>query len=212
MDNYRKTIEAYDRIAPEYSRKHFTHFRIDEFAFYKETINGSAVIDLGCGAGRDAAVFIDNGFDYTGIDASKGMIEQARKRVPNGKFEQKDFADTGFADNTFDGFWAEASFLHVPKQHLPGVLQEARRITKEGGIGFISIKEKTDMDEGIVEEQKYGGISRYFAFYTQEEFKKLLEDSGFTIIKTVQRKKEDGSMWLCYFATSSNQRLSFENS
>lgn len=115
------------------------------------------------------------------------MIEQARQRVSGGRFEQRNFASTGFEDNTFDGLWAAASFLHVPKPELPTVLDESRRIAKEGGAGFVSVKEETTMDEGLIEESKYGGISRNFAFYTREEFKELLKSSGFATIKTARR-------------------------
>ncbi len=201
MDIKQKTAETYDKIASGYSAGHFAHFWIEEFNFYKSIINGKKVIDLGCGAGRDAAVFVENGFDYTGIDASAGMLKVARERVPKGKFQQMDFSKTIFQDKEFDGFWAAASFLHIPKKGLPQVLQEAKRITKNGGVGFISVKEKNGMDEGMIYEDKYGGISRYFSFYTQGEFKILLEQNGFSVLKmsTHTENDERKTNWLCYF-------------
>lgn len=57
MDIKQKIKETYDKIASDYSAGHFAHFWIEEFDFYKSIINGKKVIDLGCGAGRDAAVF-----------------------------------------------------------------------------------------------------------------------------------------------------------
>ena len=63
MDIKQKTAETYDKIASGYSTGHFAHFWIEEFDFYKSIINGEKVVDLGCGAGRDAAVFVENGFD-----------------------------------------------------------------------------------------------------------------------------------------------------
>lgn len=201
LDTHQKTIQTYNKIASGYSATHFKHFWVQEFNFYKSIIGSKKVIDLGCGAGRDASVFVENGFDYTGIDASEGMLKVAKKRVPKGKFLQMDFKKTTFKNGEFDGFWASASFLHIPKKDVFEVLQEAKRITKNGGIGFISIKEKTGVDEGLIEENKYGGISRYFAFYSQDEFKNLLEQNGFSIIKTSVHTEEDEQKtnWLCYF-------------
>lgn len=199
MNNHRKTIEVYDEIASEYNRRHYSHFWVNEFEFYKQTINGNTVVDLGCGAGRDVAIFADNGFDCTGIDASEGMIEQARRRAPNSRFEQRDFFNTGFEDSSFDGFWAAASFLHMPKSKLPFVLDESRRITKEGGTGFISVKEKTTMDEGVIEKPKYGGIRLYFAFYVKEELRGMLSDAGFSIVKITKKHEKDDTTWLCCF-------------
>ncbi len=73
MNIKQKTAETYDKISSSYSTGHFAHFWIKEFDFYKSITNGKKVIDLGCGAGRDAAVFVENGFDYMGIDASEGI-------------------------------------------------------------------------------------------------------------------------------------------
>jgi len=201
MDVTKTTADSYNKIASEYNAGHFVHFWVEEFEFFKNRVSGKKIIDLGCGAGRDAEVFVKNGFDYTGIDASSGMLEVASKRVPKGKFIQMDFLKTSFPNKTFDGFWAAASFLHIPKSDLPDVLQEAKRITKTGGIGFISVKEKTEMDEGLIEEKKYGGISRYFSFYTQNEFKDTIETNGFTIIKMITHMENDerNTNWLCYF-------------
>src|SRR3989339_412761 len=133
-----KTIDTYNKIAPKYSKGHFVHFWTDEFEIYKSLIKGNKVLDLGCGAGRDAAVFVENGFDYTGIDASEGMLKVASERVPKGKFQKMDFSKTIFQDGEFDGFWAATSFLHIPKRDVARVLQEAKRIIKNGGAGFIS--------------------------------------------------------------------------
>jgi ubiquinone/menaquinone biosynthesis C-methylase UbiE len=201
MNIKQKTAETYDKIASGYSTGHFAHFWIEEFDFYRSTINGKKVIDLGCGAGRDTAVFVENGFDYTGIDASDGMLKVARERAPKGKFQKMDFTKTIFRDREFDGFWAAASFLHIPKKNVAGVLQEAKRIIKNGGVGFISVKEKNGMDEGMIGENKYGGIGRYFSFYTQDEFKNLLEQNGFSVVKMSTHTEDDErkTNWLCYF-------------
>jgi hypothetical protein len=60
------------------------------------------------------------------------------------------------------------------------------------------------MDEGMVEENKYGGISRYFSFYTQDEFKNLLEQNGFSVVKMSRHTEDDEQKpsWLCYFVKS----------
>jgi len=201
MDTQKKTTETYDKIASSFSNSHFEHFWIKEFEFFRKNITGKKIIDLGCGAGRDAAVFVENNFDYTGIDTSEGMLKVASERVPKGNFRQMDFSKTNFPDNTFDGFWAAASFLHIPKNDVVGVLRETKRITKNGGIGFISIKEKTEMDEGMINEKKFGGISRYFAFYTQQEFKDKLEKNDFSVMKISTHMENDDrkTNWLCYF-------------
>ncbi|MBP6889804.1 MAG: class I SAM-dependent methyltransferase [Candidatus Moranbacteria bacterium] len=198
MDIKRKTAETYDKIASLYSNTRVAHFWVDEFDFFKSIFDGNKVIDFGCGEGRDAIIFIQNGFDYTGVDISEGMLQIARERVSGGVFQQADFSKVNCAAGAFDGFWAAASFIHVPKKDVHTVLWEAKRVTKVGGVGFISMKEKREMDEGMVDEDKYGGISRYFSFYTQDEFKRILEENGFSILKFATYV-EGKNNWLCYF-------------
>lgn len=77
-ENKQKTIDTYNKIAPNYSESHFVHFWVEEFEKFKNYIPGKKVLDIGCGAGRDAAIFVENGFDYTGIDASEGMLNIAK--------------------------------------------------------------------------------------------------------------------------------------
>ncbi|MFH1704711.1 MAG: class I SAM-dependent methyltransferase [Patescibacteria group bacterium] len=202
MNHKTKTIDTYDKIAPGFNKAHFNHFWIEEFEEYKKLIDGNKVVDIGCGAGRDASIFIGDGFDYTGIDASEGMLKVARGRVPDGTFLLMDFYHLDFAPETFDGFWAAASLLHVPKKEVGEVLTEIKKITKQNGAGFISIKEKTDKNEVIIQENKYGvEIARYFAFYEQDEFKGILERNGFKVIKMSKKQENDErkTVWLCYF-------------
>ena len=92
-------------------------------------------------------------------------------------------------------------FSPYTEKNVAGVLQEAKRITKNGGVGFISVKEKNGMDEGMIDENKYGGISRYFSFYTQDAFKNLLEQNGFSVVRMSTHTEDDErkTNWLCYF-------------
>lgn len=136
-------------------------------------------------------------FDYTGIDASEGMLAIARERVKHGVFQVGDFYHLDFPDDTFDGFWAAASFLHVPKNQIDVVLQEARRILKDGGIGFVSLKQKTTIDEGYIKETKAGGIERYFAFYAKDEIEGILQRNQFQILQITTQIEKDGTVWLC---------------
>ncbi|HOO57508.1 MAG TPA: class I SAM-dependent methyltransferase [bacterium] len=47
---------------------------------------GTKVLDIGCGAGRNAPIMIGNKFNYTGIDVSGEAIELARNKLPDGNF------------------------------------------------------------------------------------------------------------------------------
>ena len=200
MDITGKTAKTYDKIASTYSNTRVAHFWVEEFDFFKSIFDGKKVIDFGCGEGRDAIIFIQSGFDYTGVDISEGMLRIARERVSGGVFQQADFSQVDFTAGAFDGFRAAASFIHVPKKDIHTVLQEAKRVVKTRGIGFISIKEKRETNEGMVYEDRYGGMGRYFSFYTQDEFRQILEENGYSILK-FNTHAEGKNNWLCYFVT-----------
>lgn len=200
MNHKEKTKNTYNKIAEEFNQRNAELFWVDQIKTFKNLVPHGKIIDIGCGTGRDGEEFVER-YEYVGVDASEGMLTIAQKRVPKGTFKQMDFYTLEFPDNTFDGFWAAASLLHVPKKEINIVLQEIYRITKEKGVGFISIKEKTILEEGIIKEEKMGGIERYFSFYTQEEFKKILEVNNFTILEqgTHVENDERKTHWLYFF-------------
>jgi hypothetical protein len=72
---------------------------------------------------------------------------------------------------------------------------------KPGGVGFVSLKAKTKMGEGMIHQDLCGGIDRFFAFYTKSEFRSLLRQSGYQILET-RAFKEDGTRWWCFFVTN----------
>ena len=197
-----KTIEAYNKIAEDYRLRNSVTMYDKEYEIYQSLVGDKKkIIEMGCGIGRDAIKLIEFGFEYIGIDASEEMLKIAHEKVPGGKFILGDFYKLDFPDGIFDGFWAAASFLHVPKSDINNVLSEAKRILKKGGIGFISIKDKINIDEGFIKEDKAGGIERYFSFYSKDEFEKILSDNGFEIVQSMfrQENNKDKTNWLCFF-------------
>ncbi len=79
------------------------------------------ILDLGCGAGRDAAVFTGLGHWVAGMDLSMGMLLEANRRAP-GSYLQGDMTRLPFAPESFDAAWLNASLLHLPRELAPGVL------------------------------------------------------------------------------------------
>lgn len=103
---------------------------------------GAAVLDAGCGSGRDARVFRDLGFKVTAIEAAPGLaaLAQAHIGLP---VEVMTFDQIAWRD-TFDGIWACASLLHVPASDLPATLARLRDALVPGGILWASFKLGTE--------------------------------------------------------------------
>ncbi|MFH1184755.1 MAG: class I SAM-dependent methyltransferase [Chloroflexota bacterium] len=56
----------------------------------------ASVLDVGCGYGRVAGVFCNEGYEYTGIDVSSVAVEAARKIEPRGSYVVGSALDADF--------------------------------------------------------------------------------------------------------------------
>lgn len=191
--------ENFNKVADDYNKLNHNHYFIDQYAFFKSIIPGKKVVDLGCGAGRDAEFFIKDGYDYLGINSSKGMVLAAQNRIKNGQFKIMDLRNLKLPLDSFDGFWASASLLSVSREELPAILKSFYNILKKGGVGFVSVEEKRRLGESPVIEIKDNCTEH--CFYIEEEFSKLLREAGFTIVKHMSFLEEAPSdiRWLSCF-------------
>lgn len=194
------TKKYYDKNAAKWAvERSSVEYSLDTFIEYQKLLPKGKVIDLGCGACRDAGLFIPAGYDYTGIDLSDGMIEQAKKLYPTAKLLVMDICDLKFPDESFDGIWSYAAYLHIPKKDINHAISEANRILKVGGIGYIVIK-RGSFEKYLGEDDE----KRYWSFYGKNQFAKILKDNGFEILKFWEYKGErkpqkDLSVFLNYF-------------
>lgn len=106
--------------------------------FCQQLAAGASVLDAGCGSGRDALAFSRMGYDVVAFDASPKMVSAARKRSSVTVY-QMTFKDMQF-DRAFDGIWACASLLHVPRAHLSEVLRSLASFLKPAGVLYASFK------------------------------------------------------------------------
>ena len=174
------TIASYKKIAPtRVITFSDPNFWLKEFEKLQQFLPSGKIIDIGCGHGRDTGLFIKNGYSYTGIDASIPMLEEAIKLNPDSHFKCMNMYHLDFPPASFDGFWAATSILHIPKKNVGKVFDEIRKVVKKGGIGFIAMKE--GFGEKMIEHQEVE-VKRFFAFYTKEEFKEVLEANGFEVL------------------------------
>ena len=115
------------------------------------------VLDFGCGSGRDTKAFMDLGFRMDATDGSEEMCVRATEytgiQVKRMLFQELD------ACEKYDGIWACASILHLPKAELAEVITKIEAALKTGGVLYTSFK------YGNFEGMKNG---RYFTYFTEE--------------------------------------------
>jgi len=182
-----ETLATYDREAQEWS---ITHDRIEfwqqEVAELQELLPSGSLIEIGAGGGRDARLLIAAGYDYLGTDISQPMLDEAKSRNPEAKYEQKSIYELDYPAETFDGFWMSNTLHHVPKRRVPKALRSLHRILKPGAIGFLSVKEGTGekMTDQVAEAATEGSYRRFFSFFRKQELQELLEENGFDIVQS----------------------------
>lgn len=210
------TLKSYAEMAVKQNKAclNFNFWRKD-FNKFRKFVPKGRIIDIGCGAGRDALLFHEYKpfYPYIGIDGCKEMIQEARRLVSGGIFMEMNMYELGarFEKDFFDGFWAVRSLLHIPKNKVLRIFQknrikivlgEIRKVVKKNGIGFIVVK------DGVGEEMIYdkkGENPRFFAFYGEKEFRDILEKNEFKVLRCEKDLKEyspltgNNTVFLKYF-------------
>lgn len=131
---------------------------------------GARILDVGCGSGRDLREFRDQGYRPVGLDVSLGLARYAAQ-ASNCPIVVADMLNLPFSDRSFDGVWASASILHIARSEMPRALREMRRVIKEGGVVFSSLK--------LGEGEARTSDNRFFTYVMPEEWRALLNESGF---------------------------------
>ena len=117
------------------------------------------------------------------------MINICKKRNIDVDFRIMNILDLKFEDESFDGIWANASFIHIPKNEFFKGLNESLRILKKDGVMYISLK--LGNNEGIENDDRYGIANKYMSYFSKDEIEKDLIDSGFSIIQSEIEIKYD---------------------
>ena len=96
---------------------------------------GGPVVEAGCGPGHVTAYLAAAGADATGLDLSPGMVEEARRRFPEGSYEVGDLRR--LMRPTSAPGWAAVlgwySLIHLGASELPAAVDALARPLAPGG-------------------------------------------------------------------------------
>jgi SAM-dependent methyltransferase len=127
---YRRNAEAYAGWAKAPSTR--------LMGFLGLLLRGSAILELGCGAGNHAAVMLAEGFVLRATDGSPEMAAVAASRL--GHPVEALLFDELDEQEVYDGVWASACLLHVPRDELADILARIHRALKPSGVFYASYK------------------------------------------------------------------------
>ena len=133
-----KTLEFYATEAPDYHARHLGRINRDLPEFLDRLTPGAAILELGCGSGRDAAFMLERGFAVELSDGVPAMAALAEARLGQPvrimRFEELT------ATAAYDAVYASYSLLHVPRAGLADVLCRIWRALRPGGWHMATYK------------------------------------------------------------------------
>src|SRR5437899_7607348 len=132
------TLQFYRGNAEAYARRTFTSRQARLMAFLAQLPPGASILELGCGAGGDTAEMLARGFDVRPTDGSPEMAGIASEHLGR-TVETLLFHDLDEVE-IYDGVWANACLLHVPRDEFADILALVWRALKPAGHFFASYK------------------------------------------------------------------------
>ncbi len=190
--------EGYDRIGQRYAedlgasrqdlRSHHISYLVNALP------RGSALLDLGCGAGTPTTKQLAGHFTVTGVDISQRQIDRARLAVPNATFIHSDITSLRLQSCSFDAVTAFFSIIHVPRDEQPALIDSIATWLRPNGLFFATMTAKgknTDFDRCWL------GAPMFWSGFDTESNKTMVMEAGLDIISAEETQDRDGRfLWL----------------
>jgi 2-polyprenyl-3-methyl-5-hydroxy-6-metoxy-1,4-benzoquinol methylase len=170
-----QTIDYYNQNAARFTAETVqVNFESTQKRFAGKLPAGAAILDFGCGSGRDTKCFLSQGYQVDAVDGSAELCRLAGEytgvNVKNMFFHE--LAEV----ERYDGIWACSSILHLPPKELADVMRKMVIALKYNGIIYTSFK------YGTFAGERNG---RYFTDMTEDTFADFIKQ-----IKNIKIEEE----------------------
>lgn len=153
----------------------------------------STILDLGCGSAKPiAANLIAQGHSVVGVDSSDVMIEMAQQNFPEQIWIQADMRQID-VEQKFQGILAWDSFFHLTPDDQRAMFPIFQKYAKQGAALMFT----SGPSHGEAIGDLFGDVL-YHASLSQDEYRQLLKDYGFEVIKMIAEDQECAghTVWL----------------
>jgi len=164
ISNLRKVQEFWNAEAcgshfvPEFREKREFFLDYMEFRYRTEwhiplmipfsDFKGKNVLEIGCGNGADAVMFVNNGATYTGVDLTKAAVCATREHLDlfglEGSCHLDNAENLGFAEESFDLVYSYGVLHHSPEPWK--AFSEVYRVLKPGGKAILMLYNKHSLN------------------------------------------------------------------
>lgn len=159
------TIRYYDEAAADFYQNTVSADMSEHYQVFEKYLpQGGRVLDAGCGSGRDALHFRNQGYEVTAFDASSEMVRLSSALT--GLNVLQETFETFCSSESFDGIWACASLLHNDRTSIAGILGKLAHLLRTGGVMYMSFK---------AGDRVYQKGGRLFNCYDEPSLRDLLE-------------------------------------
>lgn len=140
-----------------------------------------AALDVGCGEGRFCRILRQRGIDAIGIDPTAALLEQARRRDPDGDYRSGRAEKLDFEDDRFDLVVSYLTLIDIAD--FREAIAEMTRVLKPGGrllVANITSFVSACVADGWVKDEE----DRYLHFKVDrylDEFPQWVEWQGIRI-------------------------------
>lgn len=214
-DLVQQNKESYDKIASLFSQTRSFIWE-DLKALNKYVKTGDKVLDVGCGNGRLLEILSRPKIKYLGVDFSQNLLLEAQKKYSDEEFRLLDILDLDQLTTKFDVVFFISALNHFPREKHAEVMSKISHVMEPGaellmvnwnmwnwkrkksvwhnkgrcliGSGFKDVM--TTWKSGKTAADLY-----YYAF-SRRELRKLLEKSGFDVVKNYYSKGGKKTHWL----------------
>jgi tRNA (uracil-5-)-methyltransferase TRM9 len=188
---------TYDRIAGHFAQTR--EYPWPEVEAFLDGQSAGTAVDVGCGNGRHSELLADHADRVLGVDASVGLLREARDRAASRGFDAAlvagDAARLPLRDDTTDLAVYVATIHHLPdRETRVASLDELARVLAPGGAAVVSawstehdrFESRQDGFDTTVDWTLPGGetVPRFYHIYHPEEFHADLDASALAVEKS----------------------------
>ncbi|MGR5448678.1 class I SAM-dependent methyltransferase [Vibrio sp. PNB22_3_1] len=168
------------------------HTHIKPFIDQMLTDSKKTLLEVGPGSGRDLRIFVDAGFECTGIEQDEFFSEYAC--LYSGAIVHHKSLLEYHSQKRFDAIWCNASLVHTPRKDFPKTLNKLSDLLTDNGFAYISLKLGSDYQED----------TRQFTCFNLKSLKRMFNQSKLIIGRCYLSKGND-SVWINLWVRQRNR-------